>query len=284
MSMTPPTGAEQDTSARAIIERALTEYGLGGLSARYWERYLNNGGNLDQLFLDIRKEPEYITRFPAIGRLAEKGRALSEREYIELEKTYVELNRRAGLPSGFYDSPEDFADLIENDVAPTEYAGRLKAWTAYTYQSDPVMREELGRLYDATPGDITAYLMDATRALPLIEQQFLTAEISAASRRSSYGTLTREEAEQLTNRGVTKEDADKGFEELVNLGELFDPNIGDDAESFGKEAQLNSAFGQDVATRNKVKRRGEERSAEFQGGGGYAAGRGSVAGLGRADK
>src|SRR5689334_18836184 len=104
-----PSGltAEQK-SARAILDDTLAQYGLSGLGDRLWQQYLN-GEPIEQIMVDLRKTPEYKARFPGMEALSKKGRAISEGEYISIERGYAQLFREYGLPAGFYDDPSDFA-------------------------------------------------------------------------------------------------------------------------------------------------------------------------------
>ena len=276
---TIPTGltAEQ-TSAKAIINKALSEFGLGALGEWAWSTYLD-AGNVDQVMLDLRQRPEYQARFAGMKALADKGRAISESQYVDLERTYVQLYKAVGLPASFYDQPDDFAALIGGEVAPTELRERLQMATVAATSAPREVREELKRLYGVDEGALTAYYLDPNRALPILQQQFASSSVASASRRAGYGDLSRTEAERLASLGLTEDQAAKGFGELARSTELFGALPGEATGTIDRASQLGVLEG-NAAAIARLNRRVEERRAAFGGGGGFASDRSGVSGLG----
>ncbi len=273
---------EAQLSAKALITSTLSEYGLSNLADRAWNLYLS-GEPIEQVMLDIRQSPEYKARFPGMDTLSKKGRAISESEYIALEKQYVSLFRQAGLPEGFYDQADDFAAFIGNEVSPQEMSGRLDLARRAAYETPPEVRGELSRLYNVGIGDVMAMMLDPTKALPLIQQQFAAAEAGAASALSGFGALTRQEAERLATTGRTFTQYEQGFDTLARSQELFQPIIGEtNGDTITRDEQLGAAFTGNTAARRRIERRAQERVAAFQGGGGFAATNQGVTGLGSA--
>lgn len=277
MAVDPNT--EQAQSARALLEGTLGEYGLSALADRVWQQYLD-GIPIEQIMLDLRKTPEYKARFPGMDALSQKGRAISEREYIEIEKQYVSLFRQSGLPEGFYDGADDFANFIANEVSPQEMSGRLELARVAMYELPPQVRDEWTRLYGRTPGELMAQMLDPTKAEPLIRQQFVAAQAGAASRMTGYGALTANEAEQLGLSGRSFEQFAEGFDFLGDAQELFQPIVGETStDQISREEQLGIVAGTGNAAARRLERRARERAAAFQGGGGYAATQRGLTGL-----
>lgn len=75
------TVQDTNTSARAAITRVLDQFGLGSLAGWAWQRYVA-GVPVEQIMLDLRERPEYRARFPAMRELADRGRAITENEYL----------------------------------------------------------------------------------------------------------------------------------------------------------------------------------------------------------
>lgn len=275
-SAAPGLSAEQG-SAKAILNRALSDFGLGGLADWAWSTYLNVG-NIDQVMLELRDRPEYATRFAGMRALRDKGRAITEAQYLDLERTYSQLYRAAGLPASFYDGPDDFAALIGGEVAPTELRDRLQMATAAAYQAPAEVRAELSRMYGITEGGLTAFFLDPNRALPLLQQQFAAGTLAAASTRTGYGQLSREEAERLATLGLTEDAATRGFGELARSTELFGALPGEGGTDIGRNEQLGVLEG-NAAAIERINRRKAQRVAQFQGGGGFVTGQQGVTGL-----
>lgn len=256
-------------SVRALINATLAQNNLSQLGNWAWQQFLN-GVPEEQIWLNMYSTPEYQHRFPGMAPLRKKGRAISEAEYIGNEIQYQQIARAKGLPKGFYDTPEDFGRYIAEEVAPTEFAARVDQWVHYAYQADPIERAQLQALYpDIQPGEMAAYVMDPDRAEPLITQQFLNAQISAASVRSGYGALTLDEATRLQQMGISPDQAAQGFNQLTQQQNLFTPQIGASNQSpaLTREEQMNTIFGQNATLQKQVQKRANQNKADFSGGG-----------------
>ncbi len=279
-----PTGLTADQkSARAILDDTLAQYGLSGLGDRLWQQYLN-GEPIEQIMVDLRKTPEYKARFPGMEQLSKNGRAISEGEYISLERAYKQSFRQAGLPEGFYDSPDDFASFIANEVSPQEMSARLDVARVALYELPPQVRDEAARLYGLQSGDIMAFLLDPTKALPIIQQQFTAAQAGFAAQNAGYGLLTKAEAERLATSGKSFDQYVEGFDFLGRAGELFNPILGEtgNQDVITRDEQLSIVGGTGNAAQRRLERRARERVAQFAGGGGYSTTQAGVTGLGSA--
>lgn len=275
----PTTGSQ---SARATIQSLLDSYGLGSLTDWYWSKVV--AGEPDaQIMLELYQTPEFKTRYPAYADLQAKGRAISLDQYRQIETQYVQLFRQSGLPEGFYDSPDDFAKFIANEVSPQEMSGRLDLARKAVYETPPEVRAELARLYGLNVGDVMAYMLDPTKAQPLIEQQFTAASAGAAARLSGFGLLTTGEAERVGLSGESFDQLSRGFDTLARSQELMSGIIGEtDQSQISRQEQLDAAFGGNTAAQRRLARRAEQRIAAFAGGGGFASDREGVSGLGSA--
>ena len=184
--------------ARAYLRETLRQFGLESLVNWAFER-LNEGTSEAQILLDLRQQPVYKQRFPAMEALSKKNRAFSEAEYVAYEKQTAGLMNMYGLPAGFYDSPDDFAQLIEKEVSVNELQSRIAVAAEASQKASSEIKAQLKRFYDVSEGDITAYFLDPTIAAPLLEQRFTAAKIGAASRTSRFGDVTSQEAEQVAS-------------------------------------------------------------------------------------
>lgn len=267
------------TSARSIIYGFLDTYGLGNLASWAWEK-VKAGEPIEQILLEMRDTSEYKARFPAMESLAQRGEALSEAQYIDLERTYSQLSRQYGLPSGFYDQPDDFTNLITKGVSPTEYSQRLQLFQSTAFDTDPTVRSELQRLYNITPGDLTAFFIDPDRALPYLTQKVSAAEVAAASQRSGFGDITGAEAELYSM--LTPAQAGQGFGSLATLREVTSELPGEAAPGMDRARTLAGVLGGNTEAQAEIQRRSAQRSAAFAGRGGFQSTRQGVSGVGSA--
>lgn len=263
-------------SAFDQIRTALDQFGLGSLATWAWGRF-QEGASLDVIMSEVYQRPEFRATYPEYEVLAQRGRAYSVAELQAYRKAVVGIFRQYGIPETFYDTTEELANFAMNEVSVAEVSQRVAQASRAVYQSPPEVRMELERMFNVRPGDMVAFWLDPEKATPLLEQQFLSAEIGAQARTTGFGMLTTEEAQQLAGTGVTAEQAQQGFGALARSQELFNPLAGE--EEISREVQLGAIFGGEAAAQRQIEQRRQQRQAEFQAGGGYAMGREGITGL-----
>jgi hypothetical protein len=212
---------------------------------------------------------------------------MSEAEYIGYEKGAKAMFQAAGLPSGFYDSPDDFDQFLVNNIALPELESRVDMARLAVYNSDPATLDAIENYYNVggrpghLVGDLTAWFLDETRAMPLIQQQFVAAQTSGAASRSGYGALTRTEAERLAQLGVDPQQAVEGFGTLSRLGELFTDLPGEGEGTGATRAEgLSAMFEGDSTAQAALERVAARRRSPFGQGGGYTESQRGLAGIG----
>lgn len=279
---TPPTATtEAQRSARAMIQATLDQIGLGAAGDRLWQQYLA-GSPIEQIWTDFRASAEYKARFPYMEELAKKGRAISEAEAIATERSLAQVARAAGLPAGFYDSPDDFAKLIGGEVSPAEWSKRVQL-ASEAINGDPTIQRELGRFAGVlTPGELTAFWLDPDKALPALEQKVQAAKASAAAVRTGFGQLSIAEGARLAQLGISEDQLSSGFSTLAGSGELVSALPGSGESAIGRDDQLAAVFERNSKAIEKLNRRARSRTAVFEGGGSFASGKAGLSGVGAA--
>lgn len=270
-----------DQSARGILNAALAQYGLGSLAKWAWSQY-TAGSSTDQIMLDLRNQPEYKARFPAMEELAKQGHAMSESQYITMENGYATAMHNAGLPPGFYDQPEDYAQLMENNVSVGELQNRVTNGFARVASAPPEVRAEFEKLYGAK-GDsaLAAWFLDPDKAEPVLEQQAAAAVIGGTGMR--YGVDTgKGTLEELAQQGVTDQQAQTGFAAIQKSAGLFHANEGENPDLTEANQGVSAQFGLSANDILAVQQRQQERQAAFQGSGAAAATAKGAVGLGEA--
>ena len=273
---TPPAGTTTtDLSAKALISGFLSQAGLSSLADWAWCKYLD-GVPVEQIMLDLRATPEYKTRFPAMAQLAAEGRAITEADYIGYEQTVAQLLQQYGIPKAMYDSPSAIAEMLVGDVSPSEVQSRLQLAATAAYQAPPEVRNAMLNDYGLGQQDLTAIYLDPDRALPVLQQQWATAQVQGAGtiQGIDVGKLT---AEQLAQRGVSFTEALTGFGNVnatAGLGAGF-------GETAAQQERIAAQFG-DTAAQRQVQRVQASRIARNSGGGSAAETSAGVVGLGAA--
>ena len=177
----------------------------------------------EMLLLELYDQPEYQKRFPGMKALRAKGKAITEKEYSADEKAMMQTARFFDLPKGFYDGPEDFGALIGNLVSPKEFQDRLQIGQDLSRTLNPSVKQQLIDFYGVGEGDLTAFVLDADKALPLIQKQAKAAMFVGIGRAAGFEL-----------RGITSGQAENiaGTESYAKLSER------ELAQALGQAGQL----------------------------------------------
>ena len=268
-------------SAYEVIEQTLSNYGLSELNS-FVRGLVFDRNVIDENVIigEIRLTPQYKQRFAGNEARRNAGlNVLSEGEYVALENQYRQLMRQSGLPSGFYDSNDDFTSLIAADVSVGELSERVNQGYEAVANADPAVISEMRRLYNIGDGDLAAYFLDPERATPAILRQARAATIAGQAILQSGMELTAGQAEQLARAGVSEEQARAGFQAIGQAAELFAPLPGQTGQAITEEEQVAGVFGMSAAAQQRIRQRTRERQAVFEAGGGFAAQGSQVTGL-----
>jgi hypothetical protein len=194
-----------------------------------------------QVMNSIYDSEAYKTRFAANETIAQrmkdgKGRPgdklLTPFEYIQAEKGYRTILSEAGLPSGFYDTQDDFRRLIENSVSAAELTDRVNIARNALQNADQSIKKSLKDFYGMSEGEMAAYLLDSEKAFDIINSKF---------------RYTTAEAQQMYGA------AEIGGAAL-RAGQMSDKAFAEEIYKSGKGAQAESAF-QTAATNQADYRR-----------------------------
>lgn len=278
---------DEQESGLVHITDTLREYGFTDAEAAELTEWAKgeivNGSSPVLVRQRLWEQPAFKRRFKVIfDRRAAGLPAISPAEVLEYERRARQLFQEAGLPPGFYDSPDDFYNFLLNDVSISELNGRVEIARTLLHSVSQEDRLEMKRLYGLSDGQEIAYVLDNKRALPLLQNQFAAARTSGAALRSGYGQLNLEEAEQLAKAGIDPGQAAQGFGALVQSRQLFTalPGLEASEDTITRQEQLSGTFTGNALAAERIRRRAEMRVAAFQGGGGFVTNREGFAGLG----
>ena len=225
------TGDNRD--AFIAVKALFKQYGLESLAGKIYE-YVKNGYSSDTISILLQDTDEYKTRFS--GNQARKAAGLpvlSPAEYLATEASYRQIMQSAGLPSGFYDNPSDFAGWIGRNVSPSEIQSRVDLATQATVLASADYRKALNQI-GISDSELTAYFLDQNKALPIIQKSAATAAVGAAA--IAHGlTFDTTYAEQLATKGISGDEAQQGYSQV--------------AQELGTMKELGNIYGQDWAQR-----------------------------------
>jgi len=236
------TPALTDEQQRAWYELTsiLRSFNLESMAEPLKAYIIANGtDDKTRLRLWIYDQPQFKERFPALEALKNKNRAISPEEYIQLEKQYQGVMRTAGLSSDFFDNPNDFTDLISNEVTPDEFRIRVENGYNKVANTDPLVREAF-KNYFGIQGDqaLASFFIDPEKSAPALLKAAAAAEIGATAYAQDLD-IDLNYATKLAEQGVTYQQAKEGMARVSQLSSLFAGGIGETAVVSGGVAQSN---------------------------------------------
>jgi hypothetical protein len=189
---------------------------------------------------------------------------------LAYERAGTQLMRSAGMPPSFYDHPDDFVGLQVNDVGMAELGERVNQGFERVISAPREVREAFTSFFGPS-GDaaLASMFLDPTKALPALRQQVGAAEVAGAG--FSFGfRLDRNRSMDIAARGFDYQSATERFTNLVQTQPLFNETISETKDLQVEEEGAQAVFGLAGAGEalTAIERRGQERAAAFEGGGG----------------
>ncbi len=264
-------------SASAYISGLLSTFGLGSLSG--FANNLIKQGVLDPDYIvqQIRGTSEYKQRFKAIvqqQQLAAQGKTvqvMSEGELISYENTLKTLMQRANLPTGFYDSPDDFTNFAVKGVSAAEVQSRIEDGYQRVVMAPPEVRQFYENTY-GVHGDaaLAATFIDPDRAEATLLRQVAAAEIGGTAARSGF-QFGQQQAEGYAARGITGAQTEAALAQVNQLNPLWQETASESTDLTAQGTGVKAFLEGDAASIAATQRRQQTRQSAFEGGGGAAA-------------
>ena len=238
---------QRGESAYKLLYEEFDRYGLASL-VKDVEEFVKDGLSKSELTIKLRGTQTYQKRFAANADRVKNGlAAISEAEYIGLEDQYQNIMRNYGLPESYYargdfGTQEAFQKFIANDVSATELEDRVMTGQERVLNSNPEVLAALKSFYPGiTNGDILAYTLDPTNALTEIKRKVTAAEIGGAAMQAGLKT-TMTRADELSQAGITKAQAQQGFQTVAEVA----PRGGQLAAMYGESPYTQQTAEQEV--------------------------------------
>jgi hypothetical protein len=266
------------------LKAILTYYGLGTLADVLSARITDDPTLVDNptvLLSSVRDTTEYKTRFKGNETRRAAGLPeLSPADYVSLEASYRSTLASNSLPKGFYDTQDDFASFIGQDISPNELNARVSQGYNAVMQAEPGTKAELKQLYGLSDGDIAAFFIDPTRFNQSDAiKKAQAAQVASEARRQAGFTLDVATAESLATEGITRGQAQQGFQQIGATQELLGMDLQGET-ALTQQEQIAGTFGTNQAAAQRIATRRRKRQATFEQGGGFAATQTGTTGLG----
>jgi hypothetical protein len=268
------------TDARASIKALLAKYKLESLFDTVWGNYTSDMvdyTDTDALAMSIRETEAYKTRFAGNEARRAKGLGdLSPATYLALEDSFKSTMRSNGIPDSFYDKPDDFAQLIANDVSIAEFNDRISYVRSIVQDAPASVKNQMAQLYNVSEGQLIAYFIDPEKATPILKEQERAARIGAAAKENANIQLERTTAEDLAKRNISDSQAAQGFGNINQMGELTQAFTGE--ADISQQDIISAQFGFNTDAEKKLLQRRQQRLNEFKGGGSFSRTSGASSG------
>jgi hypothetical protein len=267
-------------SAYDLLYTQFKNYGLESLITPL-QNLITEGVPASEFTIRLRETDAYKKRFAANAQRIAKGlTAISEAEYLGLEDQYQNIMRNYGLPDNYYTrgdlgTQSGFEKFIASDVSAAELEDRIMTAQQRVINANPEVLASLKQFYPGiTNGDILAYTLDPAEGLTNIKRKVTAAEIGGGAMQAGLG-ITGARAEELGAAGITKQQAQQGFQTVAEVA----PRGGQLAAIYGESPYTQQTAEQEVfglagsteAAKQRKKLVGLERAA-FSGQSGAAQG------------
>jgi len=267
-------------SAYDLLFTQFSQYGMGSL-VEPLKQFIQQGLSSSEFTLRLRDTDAYKKRFAAnAARIAKGLSALNEAEYIGLEDQYQNIMREYGLPASYYargemGRQEGFEKFLSNDVSAAELEDRVLTAQSRVLNANPEVLASLKQFYPGiSNGDILAYALDPEKAVTDIKRKVTAAEIGGSAMQAGLG-ITGARAEELGAAGITKQQAQQGFQTVAEVA----PRGGQLAAIYGEspytqqtaEQEIFGLAGSTEAAKQRKKLKGLEE-ASFAGRSGMTQG------------
>lgn len=272
--------------AKDILIDALKSWGIdttgeiSNLVDKYIKTGIFNGAtNADTVQLYLQDTKEWKKRFAGIEMLRKNYPNIpvpSIAEYLSTERSMSQVMSAAGLPKGFYDSADDLAQFIGNNVSPAELQSRVQAATDAALNVNAGFRNYLtqagyGHL---TTAHLASYMLDPKRAMPVIQRDLDSAKVAEDAYNHGF-KVSNGQAQSINAMGLTSyqlrsalDTAAQTYTQASRLGSIY-------GSPYNQTDAINEFLGGDKATYDKRMALVDKEKSQFSGT--AAVGNGSLA-------
>lgn len=200
----PASSSPQPTAAAQVFINMFEALGMADLGKQIAQMFTDPNLTVNDIEYKIYDLPAYKALFPGMDVIRKSGGGLSgittEAQYLQQRAAYQQVLKNNLLPQGFYDTPQDFANWMINGVSPNELNQRITQAKKVVDSADPSYAAQALDYYGLDKSHLMAYVLDPTRAQPLIDKQMKAIDMGAAAQRQGIG-IGAGTAEGLVNDG-----------------------------------------------------------------------------------
>jgi hypothetical protein len=275
---------KQNPDAFDEMSSILRQWGLESLAETYAQLMvegLSDKQAINKLKYDKTINPAngkpyneaYTMRFAGNAARVAKGlNVYDEATYLDIENQYNDTLTKYGLSNMIKPKASErqaqFAGYMANDIAPTEFAERIKNVSERVLNMDPAIKAQFQAYYPSLNNtDLVSYFLDPKETLPVLKDKITAAEIGAVAGQAQYG-INQTRAMDLAQFGVTREQALAGYQDIaeaVPTGTKLSGIYGEEGIQYGQTAAENEFLKQDAQAKLKRNRLASKERASFEG-------------------
>jgi hypothetical protein len=264
------------------LETYLVGIGLGNLisfdaagqpSGFLWDMVKRGVTSSAQLELALYDQPDFQARFPVIMEqraAAATGAAtqvMSPREILAYEERVSQTFRTAGLPTTFYDTPDELQTYLSRGLSAQDVEDRVSQAFNFVMSSPLEVRDKFDEFYGVGEGDIAlaTYILDPDVSLRELEKRGRTAYAAGLGERYDM-QLSREAAGRIADQPLTVAGISEGLQQIGARAPLFAESVGEAVDLTAEETGVAAVFegsgeAQTALERRLIRRRSIERAS-----------------------
>lgn len=258
---------EIGTDALAIIDQALSVYGLQNLSTWAWDE-ITSGATTNQVLVDMYSTPQFKARFPGIFIRQQNGLPpISPADYVTYEDNFKQLLNQygGGVLNEIYNQDE-ITKLIGGDTSIPEVQQRLQDGFAEISTAPVQVRSAFAQMFGpAGDAALAAYVMDTSIAAPVLEKHVLAAQLQGTAAMSTVD-INNALAMQLAQAGETTSQMGNVATQVGTEAPLYTPQVGRTMTPT-QTAGVAAATGVSAEAEAEVAAATSEAEGAFKGGG-----------------
>jgi hypothetical protein len=214
----------------------------------------------------------YTIRFAGNAARVAKGlNVYSEDQYLAVENEYNDILTKNGLSNMIKPDAAgkraQFAGYMANDIAPPEFAERIKNVSERVLNMDPAIKAQFQAYYPSLNNtDIVSYFLNPEETLPVLKNKITAAEIGTVANAAKYG-IAETRAMDLAKFGVTREQALAGYQDIAEAtptGMKLSGIYGEEGIQYGQATAEDEFLKQDAQAKLKRNRLASKERASFQ--------------------
>lgn len=253
------TAAQNDNLA--LLNGWLGDFGLGELGPKVKD-WVTKSYSADRIKLELQADPVFTKAFPEYEAAIKAGNPMTPADILHYRTAVTKTLKDAGLPSGFYDSTDDFVDLVTKGLAVPEIQARIHDGFTKVQMAPPEVKQVFQDYFGvAGDGALASFYLDPEKGQPLLQKMTNEAIIGGTGKQYGFN-IDQASAAGFAEAGVSQGQAQQGFQQAFQMKPLAEETMSEQGDLTNEQLAKSQLTGGDAEA--QVRRRQQERSAQFK--------------------